>query len=89
MKKIKIYALSTCIWCKKTIDYFTEKGIPFEHIYVDLLEDEERKLIKEELGKFNPERSYPTIVIGHKVIIGFKQNDFEKELQDEEAHKRK
>lgn len=79
-KKIKIYALSTCIWCKKTIEYFNKKNIKFEHIYVDLLDQPEKTKVMKELESLNPKANYPTISIGDKVIVGYKVKDFEEEL---------
>jgi glutaredoxin-like protein NrdH len=81
-KKIKIYALSTCIWCKKTIEYFKKKGIPFEHIYVDLLDEDQDKQVAQELAKLNPDGGFPTVLIGDRVIIGYNTAEFEKECAD-------
>ena len=81
-KKIKIYALSTCIWCKKTIEYFKKKGIPFEHIYVDLLDEDQSKQVSRELEELNPDRSFPTVLIGDRVIVGYKTKEFDKECGD-------
>jgi glutaredoxin-like protein NrdH len=82
-KKIKIYALSTCIWCKKTIEYFKKKGLPFEHVYVDLLDEEQDQKVSKELEKINPERSFPTVLIGDKVIVGYKTKEFDEECQED------
>ncbi|MDD5132371.1 MAG: glutaredoxin family protein, partial [bacterium] len=68
-------------WCKKTIEYFKKKGLPFEHIYVDLLNEEQDQVVSRELEKLNPDRSFPTVVIGDKVIVGYKINEFDKECK--------
>ena len=34
--KIMLYALSTCIWCKKTRELLQSSGVAFDYIYVDL-----------------------------------------------------
>jgi hypothetical protein len=47
---------------------------------VDLLEGEERKLILEDIKKINPRCSFPTLIIGDKVIVGFKENDIKEAL---------
>lgn len=78
--KIKIYALSTCIWCQKTIKYFKNKGFPFEYIFVDELEGEEYDAVSEEIAALNPEISYPTVCIGDEVIVGYKVDEFEAAL---------
>jgi glutaredoxin-like protein NrdH len=80
-KKVKIYALSTCIWCKKTIDYFTKKGTKFDHVYVDLLEGKELEKVEKELGKLNPDGNFPTVVIEGRVIVGYQVREFGEELK--------
>ena len=30
MKKVSMYTLSTCPWCRKTKQFFTEHNIPFK-----------------------------------------------------------
>jgi len=44
-------------------------------IDVDLLSGQARTAILEDVRKFNPECSFPTIIIGDKVIVGFKENE--------------
>ncbi|MBN1470756.1 MAG: glutaredoxin family protein [Syntrophaceae bacterium] len=72
--KIKIYTLSTCSHCKATKKFLNDNSITFESVDVDLLQGEERQKMLEEVMQFNPDRSFPTIIIGDKVIIGFKEN---------------
>jgi glutaredoxin len=52
----------------------------YEFVDVDLLEGEERKAILEDVRKFNPKCSFPTIIIGDKVIVGFKEEEIKKAL---------
>ena len=40
---------------------------------VDLLDGEERAVILADMKKFNPRTSFPTIIIGEKVIVGYKE----------------
>jgi glutaredoxin len=40
---ITLYALSTCIWCKKTKELLTSLGVSFNYVYVDLLKGEDRE----------------------------------------------
>jgi hypothetical protein len=47
---------------------------------VDLLQGEERKAILEDVKKLNPRCSFPTIIIGDKVIVGFKENEIKEAL---------
>lgn len=68
---VRLYALSTCIWCRKTRQLLDELGIRYEYIYVDLLAGAEKDQVKEEVRQFNPRVSFPTVVIGGKVIVGY------------------
>jgi glutaredoxin len=47
---------------------------------VDLLEGEERKAILEDVKKLNPKCSFPTIMIGDKVIVGYKEEEIKEAL---------
>lgn len=73
--QIRLYALSTCVWCKKTRKLLEKLGVSYEYIYVDLLEGKARDAVMDEIEKWNPHGSFPTIVINEKEsIIGFKED---------------
>ncbi len=78
--KVKLYTLSTCSHCKATKKFLDDCSVKFELEDVDLLEGEERKAILEDLKKWNPKCSFPTIIIGDKVIVGFKEKEIEEAL---------
>jgi glutaredoxin len=77
---VKIYSLSTCSHCKATKKYLGECSIKYEFVDVDLLEGEERKAILEDVKKFNPRCSFPTIIIGDQVIVGYKEDKIKEAL---------
>jgi glutaredoxin-like protein NrdH len=77
---VRVFALSTCIHCKRTKEYLDECGIKYECTHVDWLTGQERTDVLAEMKKYNPAQSFPTIVIGDKVIIGFKKDEIEKAL---------
>ncbi len=77
---IKIYSLSTCSHCKATKRFLGECGIQFDFTDVDLLSGEERQRILEEVRKFNPRCSFPTIIIGDRVIVGHKEDEIKEAL---------
>jgi len=77
---IMIYTLSTCGHCKATKRFLDECKIKFEFEDVDLLEGEERAAMLEEVKRWNPNCSFPTIIIGNKVIVGFKENEIREAL---------
>ena len=81
-KNVKLYALSTCMWCKKTKAILEELGVVYDLVYVNELDGDERQSVIEELEKVNESRSFPTLVIGDKVIIGFKPEEIRAVLSD-------
>ncbi len=74
-KDVKVYSLSTCSHCRATKKLLGECGVKYEFTDVDLLDGDERKAILEDIKKFNPRCSFPTIVIGEKVIVGYKEDE--------------
>ena len=79
-KQIKLYSLSTCSHCKSTKKLLNDCTVLYEFVDVDLLEGEERKAILDDVRKFNPKCSFPTIIIGDKVIVGFKEEEIKEAL---------
>ncbi|WP_028574475.1 glutaredoxin family protein [Desulfonatronovibrio hydrogenovorans] len=75
-KDIFLYALSTCIHCKNTKKFLEENNIDYDFVYVDQLSGEEKERIVEEIKKYNPRISFPTLVVdGKKVIVGLKKDE--------------
>jgi glutaredoxin-like protein NrdH len=70
---VKIYTLSTCGHCKAAKKFLTDHGVAYTCKDVDLLSGDERKETIEEVKKYNPACSFPTILIGKKVIVGFNE----------------
>jgi glutaredoxin-like protein NrdH len=78
---ILIYALSTCVWCKKAKSLLEAKGIAYDYIFVDQQEGDDKKMTMEEVAKWNPGCSFPTIVINGKCIVGFKEEEILENLK--------
>ena len=77
---VKIFSLSTCSHCKSTKRLLNDCTVKFDFVDVDLLKGEERKETIEEVKKFNPKCSFPTIIIGDKVIVGYKEEEIKEAL---------
>jgi glutaredoxin-like protein NrdH len=74
-KKIKLFALSTCVWCKKTKQLLDSLGVEYDYIFIDQLNDEQKEKIVKEMQKYNPRRSFPTVLIDDsECIVGFKED---------------
>jgi glutaredoxin len=80
--KIMLYTLSTCGWCRKTKNLLKELGVEYSYIDADLLQGKEQDELIEELEKWNPRCSFPTMVVNEKTcIVGFKEDEVKEVLQ--------
>lgn len=79
--KIMLYTLSTCGWCKKTKKFFNDNKMAYSYIDVDTLNDDDRKKIEDEIMKFNPERTFPTIVKDNRIcVVGFDPDEIKEKI---------
>lgn len=75
-KNIFLYALSTCVHCKNTKKFLEEENLDYDFVDVDKLSGDEREKTIEEVKRFNPRCSFPTIVIDNeKVIVGLNKEE--------------
>lgn len=80
-RKIKVFALSTCIHCKHCKEYLEEQGLEYDCVYVDRLSGEERNETIAFIKKVNPALSFPTVVVDEdKVVVGFDREELDKAL---------
>lgn len=70
-KRVLLYALSTCGWCRKTKDLLNRNEIEYEYCNVDELSGADRQAAINEVLKLNPQGSYPTLVIDSEIVIGY------------------
>ena len=74
-QSIMLYALSTCIWCKKVKKLLDNLGVSYEFIDVDKLSGRDNAEVVAEVKKFNPRCTFPTMVVdGSECIVGFKED---------------
>ena len=78
--KVKMYTISTCSHCKATKKFMNDNAVEYEYVDVDLLDGEERQFVIEEVEKLNSHLSFPTIIIGERIIIGFREEEIREVL---------
>ena len=78
--KIRMYTLSTCSHCKAAKRFLEDNGIAYDYRDVDLLGPADRAAVLEDVKKLNPRLSFPTIVVGETVIVGFKEKEIREVL---------
>ena len=80
--KIMLYALSTCVWCKKTKKFLDQLGVEYNYVYVDQMEEDDRNKTIEEIEKWNPRCSFPTLVFNDdKCVVGYKEDEIKEALK--------
>ncbi len=77
-----LYALSTCIWCRKTKQLLADLGVEYDYVFVDLLTGADRDEVVKIVTKWNPDGSFPTLVLNDsKCIVGFKEPEIRQALK--------
>lgn len=79
-QNVQIFTLSTCGHCKSTKKLLEKYSVNYDCVDVDLLDRDQQKEILENIKILNPKLSFPTIVIGDKVIVGYKENEIKEAL---------
>jgi glutaredoxin len=69
-EKPKVYALSTCPYCKRTRRFLDNHKIAYECIEVDLLDDDKQDKVMDEIEKLTGKRAFPVVVVGKEIIVG-------------------
>ena len=79
-KTVRIYSLSTCVHCAALKRMLKQHDIPFDFTDIDLMAKEERSHFLQEMAPYNPQKTFPIIIINNKAIVGFRRELIEREL---------
>ena len=79
---ITLYALSTCVWCRKTKKLLVDMGVQHKYIDVDRLSKAEQEKVRQELDGIDPDWRFPCLVMngGRTCICGFKEQEIKEAL---------
>ncbi|MBN1808138.1 MAG: glutaredoxin family protein [Planctomycetes bacterium] len=78
---ILVYALSTCVWCRRTKRLLDELGVAYDYVDMDTLDIPSLEKRNRELRRHNPRCSYPTVVFNDaEVVVGFDEEKIRKAL---------
>jgi glutaredoxin len=75
MKRITIYSLSTCPWCKKAKRYFEERNMPYDNTDYDLADDEKQESINRDMRDMEA-GGFPVVKIGRDVVVGYQPDRY-------------
>jgi glutaredoxin len=81
--KIMLYALSYCPWCIKTKELLKALKVAFSFVDVDKLDGENKREAMEQVGKWNPDYTFPSLILDNdQSIIGFDEHKIRERLEN-------
>lgn len=81
---VKVYTLSTCPYCDRTMDFLRSNGIEFEAVVVDRLAGKEQEGAIAEAYRLSGQRSYPVTDVNETGVTGYDIQRFRRLLALEE-----
>jgi glutaredoxin-like protein NrdH len=80
--KVRIYALSTCGFCRRALNFLRDNKIEFEYVYVDKLpRDLQDELVDELEGKYDKHVAFPFLILDNKdCYVGFNPEKYQQIL---------
>jgi glutaredoxin-like protein NrdH len=79
--KVVLYALSTCVWCKMTKQFLKDNNVAFEYVDVDMLDEEDKQKIRDQITSKGGTLSYPTTIVDDKTVVtGFRKDKLKEAL---------
>jgi glutaredoxin-like protein NrdH len=79
--KLMLYAISTCVWCKKTKKLLNSLKVDYNYVDVDLLDEEDQEKAEDEVKKWNPLCSFPTLVINDEdCVTGYDEEEIRSKI---------
>lgn len=79
MKKIFMYTLSTCPWCRKTKQFFKDRNIPFEYVDYDLASEAEQEKIQKAIVQSGAQTlAFPWVKIENEIVVGWNPERYTK-----------
>lgn len=65
-----LFAISTCPRCQRMKAFLKERNVEALVIDVDLLGPDEKRRQYDFVARFNPELSFPTLIVGERTVRG-------------------
>ena len=71
---VRLYALSTCPYCRMTKKFLDENSVAYELVEVDLLEGDPKTAAVDEVVRLSGGKSFPVLVADDEVVVGFNKS---------------
>jgi glutaredoxin len=80
---VLLYALSTCVWCKRTKSFLKENRFEYQYVDVDLCSKEDAERIRSDILTRGGRLSYPVIIVDEKKVInGYHEDKIKEALRN-------
>ncbi|UCH38042.1 MAG: glutaredoxin [Candidatus Bathyarchaeota archaeon] len=66
---VRMYAISTCPWCKRAKQFLKDHSIGYEYVDIDLATPEDQETIRRDILRRGGQLIYPTIIINDTLVI--------------------
>jgi glutaredoxin-like protein NrdH len=73
--RVLMYAISTCMWCKRAKQFLNDHNVEYTYVDVDLCTPEDRETIRHEILARGGRLVYPAILVDDRVVINGFQTD--------------
>ena len=73
--RVLLYAISTCVWCKRAKRFLKNNNIAYEYVDVDRCSIEDLRKVKRDILNRGGKLAYPTIIIDNKVLMTSPKED--------------
>lgn len=71
---VRLYALSTCPYCRMAKKFLDENSVAYELVEVDLLEGDPKTAAVDEVVRLSGGKSFPVLVADDEVVVGFNKS---------------
>jgi len=78
--KVVLFALSTCIWCKKTRALLEDMGVEYDYEYVDLAAPARQREIEAEIKRYTDQTGYPALIAAGTAVVGYRPDEVKRVL---------
>ncbi|GAB4329026.1 MAG: glutaredoxin family protein [Promethearchaeota archaeon] len=81
-KDLVVYALSTCGFCRRGLQFLRDHSFAFRYVYVDQLDFDTKQFLKDRLReRFNQRVLFPFLVIDDReAVVGFVEETWKRKL---------
>lgn len=78
--QVLVYAISTCGWCKRAKKFLNDNDVQYEYVDIDLINNEDKEKIKQDITNRGGPLAYPTLIIDAKILLTGANQDKLKEI---------